>query len=33
VFAFTGAGVYKDILEASEKLCKFEGLMQGAFLA
>ena len=33
VFAFTGAGVYKDILEASGKLCKFEGLMQGAFLA
>ena len=33
IFAFTGAGCYKDIVEASEKLCTFEGLMQGAFLA
>ncbi len=32
VFAFTGAGCYKNIVEASEKLCRFEGLMQGAFL-
>lgn len=34
VFAFTGAGCYRDIQEASETICRFDGdLLQGAFLA